>query len=141
EWWNNLSSGGKKITGIFAAIAVAIGPVLLVVSKIVSTFMALLPLFKLIGAAISAVVGTLSLPVTLTIAAIIAAAALVYAYWEPIKEFFISLWDIIKDAGIAVWDWLKDAWQSSVDFLKTAWEGISAFFSQLWEMITEIFMV
>lgn len=141
EWWNNLSSGGKKVTGIFAAIAIAIGPILLVVSKIVSVFLTLLPLFKLIGAAISALVGAISWPVALIVAAIIAAVALIYVYWEPIKGFFIALWNVIKDAGIAVWDWLKEVWSSSVEFLKTAWEGVSEFFLRLWEVISEIFMI
>src|SRR5699024_8101899 len=63
NWWSGLSDSAQKFIGIATGVAVAIGPIMLIVSKIISTFMTLLPLFKLIGAGISALVGAISLPV------------------------------------------------------------------------------
>lgn len=77
-------------------------------------------------------------PIGLVVAAIVAAVALIYVYWEPISEFFIWLWDVIKDAGLAVWDWLKEAWQSTVDFFVEIWSSIVEFFSGLWDSILQV---
>ncbi len=71
-------------------------------------------------------------PIARIVAAIIAAAVLIYVYWEPISEFFIWLWGVIKDSGIAVWDWLKGVWSSTVDWFKSIWSSITDFFSSLW---------
>ena len=79
-------------------------------------------------------------PIFWVVAAIVAAVALIYIYWEPISEFFISLWGVIKEAGLAVWDYLKDAWSSSVEFLKSTWKSISTFFTELWNGIKEVFV-
>lgn len=42
-------------------------------------------------------------PIVIAIAAIAAAAYLIYKYWDPIKQFFVGLWDKVKaafDGGI-----------------------------------------
>ncbi|MED1602598.1 tape measure protein [Alkalihalophilus marmarensis] len=72
------------------------------------------------------------------IAAIIAAAILIYVYWEPISDFFIQVWEKIKVASIAVWDSLKSVWSATVDWFKNLWETITGFFSNLWQSIVEI---
>lgn len=69
--------------------------------------------------------------------AIVAAAILVYVYWEPISKFFVALWDKIKVAGVAVWDWLKDVWATTVDFFVGLWTGVTEFFTNLWNGIVE----
>ncbi len=134
-WWNDLSGGAKKAIGIFAGIAVVIGPIMLVVAKIISTIITLIPLFKAIGAAIA----FLTSPIGLVIAAIIAAVALIYIYWEPISEFFIGIWNAIKDAGLEIWENLKEGWANAVEVLKETWQSVTEFFSGLMESIVNIF--
>lgn len=65
-------------------------------------------------------------------AAIVAAAVLVFIYWEPIKEFFINLWESIKTNGLLVWEALKVAWAATVEWLKGIWSSVSEFFVTLW---------
>lgn len=77
-------------------------------------------------------------PIALIVAAIVAAAILIYIYWEPIKAFFIKLWEDIKAVSASVWDWLKGVWQSTVDWFKGLWSSISDFFSGLWEGIKSV---
>lgn len=78
-------------------------------------------------------------PIALVIAAIIAAAILIYTYWEPIKEFFIQLWDGIKISGLALWESLKAAWNTTVAWLMGIWTPIEQFFTNLWSKISNIF--
>lgn len=73
--------------------------------------------------------------------AIVAAATLIYVYWEPISEFFINIWGIIKDTGLAIWDALKEVWSSTIDFFKELWGTITEFFSEIWTGIAEVAML
>lgn len=136
-WWTELDGSTKKLIGKIAGIAIVIGPILMIISKITSLIISLIPAFKILGAAI----GLLTSPIGLVVAAIVAAAALIYIYWEPIKGFFISLWKSIKDITLKVWDSLKKSWIKAVEFLKTTWESVSEFFLGIWESIKGIFML
>lgn len=89
--------------------------------------------FKLLNAVMAAN------PWILIIGAIIAAAILVYVYWEPISEFFIKLWDAIKVSALAIWDVLKDAWSATVEWFKDIWGSISGFFKNLWDDTVNVF--
>ncbi|WP_062049236.1 tape measure protein [Bacillus sp. JCM 19034] len=72
------------------------------------------------------------------IAAIVAAAVLIYTYWEPISGFFIDLWEKIKESGFAIWEWLKSVWVETVDTFIMLWEGIKEFFVDLWQSVVEV---
>jgi len=135
DWWSGLSDGAKKFIGIVTGIILAMGPIILIVTKIITTVMALMPVFKALGV----VIGAIASPIGLVVAAIIGAVALIYIYWEPIKEFFINLWEIIKDAGILIWENLKEGWANAKENLLEAWESVKEFFSTLWENIKNIF--
>lgn len=77
-------------------------------------------------------------PIFWLIAAIVAAAILVYVYWEPISQFFKALWEGVKKAGIVLWDELKGVWTSTVEFFTNLWSTVSDFFTDLWSSIVEI---
>ncbi|MCM2675546.1 phage tail protein [Alkalicoccobacillus plakortidis] len=70
-------------------------------------------------------------------AAIVAAAVLIYIYWEPISEFFINLWESIKESALLIWEILRIAWQETVEWFKELWLGIVDFFTELWTGIVE----
>lgn len=46
-------------------------------------------------------------PIVLLVMTIVAAAAAIYIYWGPIKEFFIGLWNSIAAGATALWEKLK----------------------------------
>ncbi len=69
-------------------------------------------------------------PIGLIVAAIVAAAALIYIYWDPISEFFVKLWDKIKNVWASVADWFSDAWQSTVYWFKGLWDGLVSFLKE-----------
>lgn len=143
--WDELSPSVqnviKKVSLFGGAFLLILGPALKVISFLVTGFgnvmifgSKLISFFKLLGA----VIGFITSPVGLVIAAIIAAVALIYIYWEPIKDFFINLWEAIKDAGLLIWENLKEGWQNAKDNLTEAWESLKEFFSELWESIKDL---
>lgn len=133
RWFTGLSDETKQWIMIAAGIAAAIGPIIWVLGSILGAIGPIITAFKILGGVIAAITS----PIGLVVAAIIAAAVLIYIYWEPIKEFFINLWEYIKDVAIAVWDWVVEAWEAAVQFFIDLWNGIKEFFSGLWESITE----
>lgn len=139
--FNNLDSKTKTIIAVIAALSAGflllVGPILMLIGfipQILAGFAAVVTVFKAVAAAI----GLIFSPIGLVVAAIIAAAALIYIYWEPISEFFIALWGGIKEAGLAIWESLKEVWSASVEAIKAVWATVTEFFSNLWETIEDI---
>lgn len=73
-------------------------------------------------------------PVLLAIAAVAAAAALIYIYWKPIKAFFIGFWDGFKD-GIApimpLLEMIGAGWKGLYDLAIAFLQPIIAWFREL----------
>lgn len=135
DWWTGLSDGMQTFIMVIGGIVVALGPVLMIASKIAAAIPIIVGAFKILGVVIAA----LTSPIGLVIAAVIGAATLIFIYWEPIKEFFLNMWEAIKGAGLMIWESLKEAWQSAKENLLLAWDSVKEFFSILWETVKEIF--
>ncbi len=135
---------------LIAAIAAGVGTFLLmanaftIMSSIVSGAVGVFGAVKTAILAVRVAMITLNAailanPIALVVAAIVAAAILIYVYWEPISEFFINLWNSIKDVGLEIWENLKEGWANAVQVLKETWQSIVEFFSGLMDSIIEIF--
>lgn len=92
-------------------------------------------------------------PITWIVLAIIALAAVIYIYWDPISKFFVALWEKIKVAFVAVWGAIKKVWDFAVAYytgiwnalvagvqaawrlISSVWEGVAGFFGNLWAQI------
>ena len=133
NWWNDLSGTMQKIIPIIAGLALAFGPILLVVGKVISVIGGLMtvlgPVMTSIAKAggllkwLTPLFGALTSPVTLTIAAIAALGAgfvIAYNKSETFRNFITGL----KDRFL-------DAWESVLTFKDnfiTAFKGIFALF-------------
>lgn len=80
-------------------------------------------------------------PIFWIVAAIVAAALLIYVYWEPISEFFVGIWNTIKETGLLIWENLKEGWANAVENIKELWNSVTEFFSDLWENIKLVFQM
>src|SRR5690625_2031924 len=120
------------ITAVIAGI-VAFQTTIAIINGVKTAITAIRTSFMLLNATI------LANPIALVVAAIVAAAVLVYVYWEPISEFFIGLWESIKESGIAIWEAIVEVWDSTIEFLYELWNGVTEFFVELWTDITEVF--
>jgi len=81
-------------------------------------------------------------PIILIIAAIAAAAYLIYEYWDEIVAYFTGLWDKVKDIFGAVWTWIKKIfWDNNPAVLiYKNWGKIVQWFKSLWQKVKETFM-
>lgn len=117
-WFGTLSPGMQQTIVIIAAVAAAIGPLLLVVGALlsaigaISTFLAG-PLAASIGAALAA-----AAPVIAVIAAIIAVLGLLYLAWSTnflgiqdittvVVAFLTEQWNILVANLQIVWAWIQ----------------------------------
>ncbi|MDP2130001.1 MAG: phage tail length tape measure family protein [Erythrobacter sp.] len=97
--FNNLSPGTQNMVLGFAAVAAAIGPVLVILGTLVSSVGALLPVFApvvaLFGSAgltgVISALGAVLAPFLAPIAAVAAVGALIYANWDKIAPVLEGL--------------------------------------------------
>ena len=154
DWLNGMDEGTKKVVGTIALLAAALGPVLIVIGKVVSavgTIMTIVPkvagVINTVKTAFAALNTTmLANPIFLIIAAITALVAAFIYLWntnEDFRQFWINLWENVKEVAIAVWEAIKNffsaAWEAISSTAQAVWNGIKDFFSGLWEGIKTIF--
>lgn len=119
--FQQLSPEQRKAIVIFAGIAAAIGPILVVVGTIVSAIGTLMPVFTAIGGAIAAVTA----PVWGIAAAVIAVVVLIAVAWT-------QNWGGIQEKTAAVWEWLKTAAGVVMQFFQDLFAGKLGWLSELW---------
>ena len=120
-----------KVLGVVAAIA----PVLIIGGKIISGI-------GMLVSAIGTVVGVLGGPLTIAIAAAVAAGVLIYKNWDKIKATAIKLWNGIKTAFENIKSGITNAWENVKTATVNAWEnvktGISNGITNAKETVTSI---
>src|SRR5699024_7920835 len=128
NWFKGVSDSMKStiatIGAVAAVFALVSGPILLLsgyIPQLIGGFMGIVTVVKTLAAGLALLAGAVSWPVIAIVAALAAAAALIYAYWEPIKEFFLDLWEGIKEDGIAILEMLGEVWESTVTFFVELW--------------------
>ncbi len=154
DWLNGMDEGTKKVVTTIALLAAALGPMLIVIGKVVSavgTIMTIVPkvagVINTVKTAFAALNTTmLANPIFLIIAAITALVAAFIYLWntnEDFRQFWINLWENVKEVAIAVWEAIKNfftaAWEAISSTAQAVWNGIKDFFSGLWEGIKTIF--
>ena len=102
-----------KVLGVVAAIA----PVLIIGGKIISGIGTLVT-------AVGTVVGVLGGPLTIAIAAAVAAGVLLYKNWDKVKAFAQKLWNGIKTAFDNIKNGITSAWENVKTATTTAWENV-----------------
>ena len=149
---NSLPDGVKETIVTMALVAAALGPVLIVVGKIISavdTIMTIVPkvagVIKTVQVAFAELNATmLANPIVLIIAAIAALVAAFIYLWnmnENFRQFWIDLWE--KEVAIACWEaisqFLSEAWETIKQTAATVWNAIASFFTGHWEGIKNTF--
>src|SRR5690606_15012896 len=90
NWWSNLSDGAKTAFLALGIIAVATGPVLLAITKIITTVMTLIKGFGMLKAAagvVGAAIGSISAPVLVVIGVIAGLIALFTTLYHTNENF------------------------------------------------------
>lgn len=112
-----------KVLGVIAVLA----PVLGVIGTLISSIGSIISV-------VGTVVGILGGPLTIAIAAAVAAGVLIYKNWDKIKEAAVAL----KDKIVETWDGIKQKITDTIDKIKsvvqTGIDTIKRIFSGDWEL-------
>lgn len=106
--------------------------------KVVGIFLAFAAAAKTASTAVDIVSFAAKNPYVALALAVIAAVALIVAFWPEIKAFFSNLWEHIKTIAAAVGGWFAEMWTRAVSALMTVWSPIGDFFSRAWGVIKAI---
>lgn len=132
EKWEELSPQTQQTIVKIAAIAAAIGPLLIILGKMATG----------IGVVIKALT-MFANPIGLAVAAVVAAVALIIANWdkikkawEDLKKFLVDTWNNIKKKAEEIWNGIKDFFKNTWDGIKNtatnAWNGVKSFLTDTW---------
>lgn len=118
KWFQDLDPGAQKAILAIAGVAAALGPVLLVIGKVVSMGPMLIQGFQAVGKAWG-VLSKLFMtnPWLLLIAAVVALVVLIIANWDKISAFLKRTWENIQRVARAVWEGIKNAIKAAADWL------------------------
>lgn len=100
----------------FAVLA----PVVSFISSLVGIFTSLMPVITAVGGAITTVVGILGGPLTIAIAAAVAAGVLLYKNWDTVVQWATKLWN-----------WIKEAWAGIVEATVNMASNVAQWFSDM----------
>lgn len=112
-----------KILGIVAAI----GPVLTIGGKLIS-------MIGTVTSAIGAVVGVLGGPLTLAIAAVVAAGVLLYKNWDKVKATAIA----VKDGVVNAFNTIKNGVNTAIDVVRSKIDTLKDKFNNLKDTVVGI---
>lgn len=149
--FNNLDKGTQSTIVAFLGIAAAVGPVLLILSKLIGAFLSVKKYFGGIMTAFSAGKGIIAAlggsfgPILLIIAAVVAAIVGLKAAWDTnfggIREKTAEMAGSLQ----SMFDNMISMLQSWGDFFLGLWEsdwlGIQSIFTVLWGRIEAVFSI
>lgn len=128
------------------ALAAALGPVLLVVGKVVSAFGPLISVVARVGAVVArnmwVIRGLTALiggPWLVAIGAAIAIGVALYKNWDKVVAGLSAAWNWAKDAATAAFGAIASvvtgAWDAIRSATSAAWDAIKAVLSAAWDVI------
>lgn len=106
-WFIALPDSVKQVIAIVGVLAAAIGPVLMIVGKIIQ-------LLPLMGTAFAVLTGPIGLAVG-AIAGAIAIGVTLYKNWDAIKNGLISIWNAIAKAASTIWNAIVTAIKTPIN--------------------------
>ncbi len=143
NWFMKLSPAVQQFIGIIAGVAVAIGPVLVVVGKLLTTIEPAWGLIKKIGSALAFLVSPMGL-VIVAVTALVAAFIYLWNTNEAFREAVIRIWgniqSFISTAITNVSSFIRDTWSNLTSWWSENQEGFLTKISEVWNNIINFIM-
>lgn len=138
---NSMDEGKKKTIVTIAAIAAAIGPVLIILGKLIFAVGMVVKLFSAFGGAATLLTG----PIGIIIAAVGALVAAWVTDFEGMREKTHEIFESIGTIISSIWGWIKGLWDSNFlgiqETTRNAWEIIKGVFSTALNFLADLFAV
>lgn len=128
EAWENLTPEQQEQVVQVAMIVAAIGPLILIVTKVIGLITMIMNLAPVLGTVIGALTGPLGLVIA-AVAAAVAAGIAIYKNWDTIKAKASELWAAIKEKFAAIKDAIVGPITDAKDKIWGLIEKIKGFFS------------
>ena len=132
-WFENLTPGQKEMVVRMAAIAAAVGPVLFILGKLVSSFGLVMRAFSAMSTLMMAN------PWLLLIAAVIALTVLIIANWDKIKAFLFETWEQIKRGASNIWNSITGFFTGTFDKIKELAAGAANWVRDRFNALVDFF--
>lgn len=139
NWLNGLTDDQKQFIVTVAAVVAAIGPVLLIIGKLITSVTNIIKVVRLLSAGFAGITA----PVAAIIAAVIALIAAFKTLWDNNEEFrtkITEIWEGIKskfeEFSKGIVDRLNSlgfSFEDITDVLKSVWEGLCNFLAPIFE--------
>ncbi len=145
KWASDLLGGWNNLVGVMIAI-----PIISTLAGIVTGFVQLGAGLIALGSGIAAV-GWPVLIVVAVVAALAAAAWLIYDNWDVVSVWLVDAWEWIKDTASMLWEHFKTVfswtplgiiisnWSTIKSWLSKLWEGIKQTASDAWDGLKQLF--
>ena len=128
EAWENLTPEQQEQITQIALIVAALGPLILVITKVIGIITTIMNLAPVLGTVIGALTGPLGLVIA-AVAAAVAAGIAIYKNWDTIKAKASELWAAIKEKFAAIKDAIVGPITDAKDKIWGLIEKIKGFFS------------
>lgn len=143
KWFNDLDPGIQKLILGLVGLAAAIGPVMIVLSKVINIVPKVITGIKSLGTALTFLTTNPIGLVIAAIAALIAIGVLLWQNWDEVKAFAEKIWNGIKDFFNKTIDWIADffkkSWESIKETVSKVMESIKETITKVWNSIKEFF--
>ena len=135
NWYKNLSPQQQEMIIKIALIAATIGPLLIVLAKLIAAVQTILTVLPAVKGAILAVNGALAAnPIAAVIAAIAALIAIFVTLWnncDEFRQFWLDLWEALKEGASVVIDGIGTAFTQLGEGFQTVGDGIMLLFDTI----------
>jgi phage-related protein len=152
KWFAGLDEGTKRTIITILGIVAAVGPVLVILGKVVGAIGTMIGIFTKLKTAWATVTTVSNLfnasllanPITWVIAgimALIAAIVLLWKNWDTVSQWLSNSWEWIKETAMNIFQGIADfftgIWEGIKNVVTTVWTAISDFLSGIWNGIKE----
>lgn len=148
EWLNSLDEGTKKTIVTVALVAAAIGPVLVMIGKLITSVTSIISLISGAGgltAAFGAIATAVTGPLGIAIAAVVAFAAAWATNFGGIRDKTAAIMESIKSVIDSVLGAIKTIWENDLFGIRTVVEDVFGTIQQLvsdaMDVLVDIFEV
>lgn len=135
DWYDKLDPSVQTIITTVLLLVAALGPLLIVIAKVIVAVKTILTVLPAVKAAILAVNAALAAnPIALVIIAITALIAIFVALWnncESFREFWINLWEALKEGAETVIEGIQTAFEQLGEGFSAIGEGIMLLFDSI----------
>ena len=128
EAWENLTPEQQEQVVQIGLIIAAIGPLILIISKVIGIIQAIMTMAPVLGTVIGALTGPIGIVIA-AIAAAVAAGIAIYKNWDTIKEKASALWSALKEKFAAIKEAIVGPIMAAKDKIAGIIDKIKGFFN------------